>query len=262
MELPPRARRIPQAQTTNLLLEGTTSACAENTFPSTIEFSVNRNYLRVRGEYRTAWGGAVRYSELPPRARRIPADEILQAPIVGTTSACAENTLRTLSTRESCWNYLRVRGEYGYPNNTKYARVELPPRARRILFPICVSDSTIGTTSACAENTWASTLSTPKARNYLRVRGEYFEHTHGRGCTKELPPRARRIRGSVIKQRGVYGTTSACAENTIIWRLMNRLIGNYLRVRGEYRAFPYGIIWAWELPPRARRIPVRYTPHH
>ena len=51
MELPPRARRIPQAQTTNLLLEGTTSACAENTREARSLATGNGNYLRVRGEY-------------------------------------------------------------------------------------------------------------------------------------------------------------------------------------------------------------------
>ena len=33
--------------------------------------------------------------------------------------------------------------------------------------------------------------------------------------------------------------------------------GNYLRVRGEYDAQPEGVIEAYELPPRARRIQVR-----
>ena len=153
MELPPRARRIPQAQTTNLLLEGTTSACAENTFPSTIEFSVNRNYLRVRGEYRTAWGGAVRYSELPPRARRIPVWVNSRGNTNGTTSACAENTHTTLDRSPSPWNYLRVRGEYLSEAVRSDHRKELPPRARRILDDCEKFGVTNGTTSACAENT-------------------------------------------------------------------------------------------------------------
>ena len=51
-----------------------------------------RNYLRVRGEY------------------RYHATKIRGGP--GTTSACAENTLRTIVNRRARGNYLRVRGEY------------------------------------------------------------------------------------------------------------------------------------------------------
>ena len=32
------------------------------------------------------------------------------------------------------------------------------------------------------------------------------------------------------------GTTSACAENTLVLWHKNALTGNYLRVRGEYRS--------------------------
>ena len=50
-ELPPRARRIPEAQPLIALGLGTTSACAENT--TNIGFAPlnSGNYLRVRGEY-------------------------------------------------------------------------------------------------------------------------------------------------------------------------------------------------------------------
>ena len=52
----------------------------------------------------------------------------------------------------------------------------------------------------------------------------------------------------------VSGTTSACAENTQNLLNLKIVIGNYLRVRGEYStpmAFPAK---NGELPPRARRI--------
>ena len=52
----------------------------------------------------------------------------------------------------------------------------------------------------------------------------------------ELPPRARRIRNRVHTGRPATGTTSACAENTICLVVAKLPGGNYLRVRGEYRA--------------------------
>ena len=73
----------------------------------------------------------------------------------GTTSACAENT-------KPCWghvltvrNYLRVRGEYPMLAGVGTQSGELPPRARRIPGPALIAGAYGGTTSACAENTFA-----------------------------------------------------------------------------------------------------------
>ena len=71
MELPPRARRILQGFLTALKLQGTTSACAENTHPATHNNALSRNYLRVRGEYALDYLHGLLRTELPPRARRI-----------------------------------------------------------------------------------------------------------------------------------------------------------------------------------------------
>ena len=70
-ELPPRARRILLEQSGDLQIQGTTSACAENTARILADSWPVRNYLRVRGEYMLLIdAGDVRW-ELPPRARRI-----------------------------------------------------------------------------------------------------------------------------------------------------------------------------------------------
>ena len=70
----------------------------------------------------------------------------------------------------------------------------------------------------------------------------------------ELPPRARRIRGWGFTMATSHGTTSACAENTLLLLLGGILSRNYLRVRGEYSARVVGDASPRELPPRARRI--------
>ena len=72
---------------------------------------------------------------------------------LGTTSACAENTLSAGVAMKIFWNYLRVRGEYCLKQLKHDLRTELPPRARRIHFcdRFCIISP--GTTSACAENT-------------------------------------------------------------------------------------------------------------
>ena len=72
--------------------------------------------------------------------------------------------------------------------------LELPPRARRI---------PRGNPFPLAHN-----------RNYLRVRGEYCFRMNLICDLGELPPRARRIHEAAGGSEVVFGTTSACAENT------------------------------------------------
>ena len=115
MELPPRARRIPRRPQRPGERDGTTSACAENTILSQTKLKGGRNYLRVRGEYRLASAAGHFGEELPPRARRIPEVAADPRSLVGTTSACAENTQRRRACVPHPGNYLRVRGEYMSP---------------------------------------------------------------------------------------------------------------------------------------------------
>ena len=76
-----------------------------------------------------------------------------QAQAKGTTSACAENTGLWCTPGRSRRNYLRVRGEYALVESGDPLKMELPPRARRILVFHLSGALDGGTTSACAENT-------------------------------------------------------------------------------------------------------------
>ena len=153
--------------------------------------------------------------ELPPRARRILEHCGNGFHIIGTTSACAENTMTGGRSSTRRWNYLRVRGEY----------CEI----------VILTLVTLGTTSACAENTPVHAASPSLEGNYLRVRGEYRTLKTAWDEVMELPPRARRIHILYRRIFWPYGTTSACAENTVL--IIPRQNGkrNYLRVRGEYK---------------------------
>ena len=214
MELPPRARRIPQRASSCQALRGTTSACAENTLADRKVAGWKRNYLRVRGEYGARNGELPERLELPPRARRIHKDPHRAGAWEGTTSACAENTFDGECEGGFDGNYLRVRGEYLRLRVADPHSVELPPRARRILCLAVWCRRALGTTSACAENTRFYAARTGCIRNYLRVRGEYKALIAPEQSPQELPPRARRIPTSPDGFHGLVGTTSACAENT------------------------------------------------
>ena len=193
LELPPRARRILIGLETLKIRIGTTSACAENTLKILTDLGVNRNYLRVRGEYGTgAAMSSIRW-ELPPRARRILFSAASSFFVLGTTSACAENTVHGDSDAAYFRNYLRVRGEYATILAAVEPHLELPPRARRILSGNHQPVFSGGTTSACAENTPMCHPKGLPAGNYLRVRGEYRQCLVASNPVSELPPRARRI---------------------------------------------------------------------
>ena len=254
-ELPPRARRIRGKGFTVEVVRGTTSACAENTILTRITTVKSWNYLRVRGEYHKP-GWYIAYGwELPPRARRIPRRVAVISTVVGTTSACAENTFPSTLMQCLSGNYLRVRGEYPARPLKWHSPWELPPRARRILPPNGGIGRKYGTTSACAENTHTRSYIMIVDGNYLRVRGEYYHDGEFGSPEWELPPRARRIPHEQSPHQDQYGTTSACAENTRSVTPNCWSGWNYLRVRGEYVSMKPLITSRSELPPRARRIP-------
>ena len=260
-ELPPRARRILNNRRQQFGNQGTTSACAENTWRCCWCERVWWNYLRVRGEYVNPLVLASLTMELPPRARRIPGTGAAPPPSLGTTSACAENTGRVGGFVSAGRNYLRVRGEYTVGIAVVRVSEELPPRARRIRLVALKEGADYGTTSACAENTAPDPPRCRGRRNYLRVRGEYKSTSPLIGKRRELPPRARRIRCKMTPIQIHIGTTSACAENTTTPKKHNSNNQNYLRVRGEYPDLGRGCQQQRELPPRARRIPLECTRH-
>ena len=112
----------------------------------------------------------------------------------------------------------------------------------------------IGTTSACAENTYTEQIVPIILRNYLRVRGEYATTETQTRFLLELPPRARRILHPATFLSAKLRTTSACAENMLLRYGGRCPTWNYLRVRGEYDSISDAELLEQELPPRARRI--------
>ena len=192
-ELPPHARRIPPLRTGRTPERGTTSACAENTVRETGKCRNVWNYLRMRGEYNIRSRSGRSAGELPPHARRILVSDIDKGLLTGTTSACAENTTHGSGTVSGDRNYLRMRGEYEVRSAPAGLLRELPPHARRIRYETTQNAIPIGTTSACAENTWGLGCFVKREWNYLRMRGEYRNGLSIAFVYQELPPHARRI---------------------------------------------------------------------
>ena len=156
-----------------VVLIGTTSAHAENTFQVAADGCHSGNYLRARGEYMPPTPAVTGFLELPPRTRRIPRSVWPMVTTGGTTSAHAENTFSRAGALTIHRNYLRARGEYSRNANMVLRNLELPPRTRRIRLVETPIHRSIGTTSAHAENTLPQSWGRAHYGNYLRARGEY-----------------------------------------------------------------------------------------
>ena len=78
-----------------------------------------------------------------------------------------------------------------------------------------LTTTSLGTTSACAENNPHRQTLSGFRRNYLRVRGEYCSKPLRFAPLPELPPHARRIQEGAGHHHPNIRTTSACAENTM-----------------------------------------------
>ena len=196
--------------------------------------------------------------ELPPRTRRIRYAWPHDGHGRGTTSAYAENTHLHYTLKEFLGNYLRVRGEYLPDPDWVPPATELPPRTRRIQRQALENLTSLGTTSAYAENTCYRGADRCDFRNYLRVRGEYVAVNFRSPASTELPPRTRRILRKAGNLMVCWGTTSAYAENTFWVAVVIWLARNYLRVRGEYPTYLRPAFLHAELPPRTRRILLHY----
>ncbi|KRK97319.1 hypothetical protein FD04_GL001333 [Secundilactobacillus odoratitofui DSM 19909 = JCM 15043] len=128
-----------------------------------------------------------------------------------------------------------MRGEYMNAIIDAEQQLGSPPHARRILLKNLASATMMGITSACAENTCASTGKRIQLRDHLRMRGEYSVNSLPSNAKKGSPPHARRIHGGNGKGTLLERITSACAENTDgKWPCSSRF-GDHLRMRGEYR---------------------------
>ena len=174
--------------------------------------------------------------------------------VIGTTSACAENTSHQETFASTIRNYLRVRGEYSRDDCVFSTCAELPPRARRIHQALLLRLGWWGTTSAHAENTGRINFGVECLGNYLRARGEYGTPLTKKPRRLELPPRTRRIQATGPRPKRKPGTTSAHAENTAVPLSTTGWCGNYLRARGEYTDDDTEYFFPVELPPRTRRI--------
>ena len=192
-------------------------------------------------------------TEIPPRARRRGPARPYPVESHGNTSACAEKSQRQPRQANQGWKYLRVRGEENQTRRALMNASEIPPRARRRVFPRWAAVFPPGNTSACAEKRSWSRRRTGRRRKYLRVRGEERPLANSGQSQGEIPPRARRRVSHAAFLEGISGNTSACAEKSLPENGRPKASRKYLRVRGEEISRQAIETLTKEIPPRARR---------
>ena len=126
----------------------------------------------------------------------------------------------------------------------------------------CVLRSRFGITSACAEQTSLGIIFASRRRDHLRVCGadstQIFNCGHNRGS----PPRVRSRRDDAAHDGRHGGITSACAEQTVLFRTSFQSSWDHLRVCGADLNGMASIIGGGGSPPRVRsRLGVHDGPH-
>ena len=168
---PPRVRSRPAVRRREHAGPGITSACAEQTLHHQETPARNRDHLRVCGADLETDRVGVAIEGSPPRVRSRRLDDVLLRDRGGITSACAEQTLLSLTGCQAKEDHLRVCGADGDSVTQSGWQSGSPPRVRSRPPLLPGRDRGDGITSACAEQTSFMPCTIQRIRDHLRVCG-------------------------------------------------------------------------------------------
>ena len=171
MGSPPRVRSRRRSMRNPDFRPGITSACAEQTRHVHRWCPHLRDHLRVCGADSSDEVDDAPQQGSPPRVRSRPVQVQGDMPVRGITSACAEQTSRTWSTRSATRDHLRVCGADLVFVRPCMRILGSPPRVRSRLRGSVRREQIHGITSACAEQTFTRKQHIGLQRDHLRVCG-------------------------------------------------------------------------------------------
>ena len=188
----------------------------------------------------------------PPRVRSRRAVRPVHVPILGITSACAEQTPPIRPTWTRAGDHLRVCGadEIIYSKEATHAGSPPRVRSRRRELPVAVQHG--GITSACAEQTGVSRVIVARFRDHLRVCGADAPSGVVRPAVDGSPPRVRSRPDLGASPSAWQGIISACAEQTGNPTTGGSPEGDHLRVCGADATAGHGDLAAQGSSPRVR----------
>src|SRR5437016_2754552 len=127
------------------------------------------DHLRLRGENLVMCSCGRGYAGPPPPARRERSGSCGQVARWRTTSACAERTMTSRTSRSTTPDHLRLRGENPTSVLVPPPRCGPPPPARREHHHPAPARRRVRTTSACAERTSSSPWRRVRRSDHLRL---------------------------------------------------------------------------------------------
>ncbi len=213
----PRARRRRLQGSEHPEQRRSISACAEETAWIRLCGVVRQVDLRVRGGDTAPARGDADVVGRSPRARRRQAPDGLTGLLMGSISACAEETTKDIHQQAANEVDLRVRGGDGGVERNVASATGRSPRARRRPQVLEADGIDRGSISACAEETERWRLAQQLPRVDLRVRGGDSSSVASTQPSSGRSPRARRRQTIAAAGTTVPRSISACAEETAGW---------------------------------------------
>ena len=258
----PRVRSRHRLPTWSRPFRGIISACAEQTLRRPTRPHHGRDHLRVCGADLMATLCDPFRLGSSPRVRSRPHvvdDDVTRGGII---SACAEQTVSSASRSGSARDHLRVCGADSHCTRQTIHRSGSSPRVRSRHIPRPVADEVSGIISACAEQTHTVRGRQSTDRDHLRVCGADTSPAPSQTKYPGSSPRVRSRLAFVGAGAGAGGIISACAEQTIRYRVHTVASGDHLRVCGaDFVAVSFvGLDEGSSPRVRSRRRPASHRP--
>ena len=187
----------------------------------------------MRGEDKKVTKEGFQISGSPPHARGRPALLFRRFPDFGITPACAGKTQSAPSARSATPDHPRMRGEDRGSMRAGLSVQGSPPHARGRLRPLRRTGLSRGITPACAGKTNGHSLSTFRARDHPRMRGEDPCAPADERAFGGSPPHARGRPTLISTSTSLTRITPACAGKTWTGWARSGGMADHPRMRGE-----------------------------
>ena len=234
MGSPPHARGTPLTDEGGDAVDRITPACAGNTTPVGVAWSLVKDHPRMRGEHPGSSSAPQDMHGSPPHARGTRRRSISRDRSRRITPACAGNTRTRPARSRSGRDHPRMRGEHPDTLMVMLRAIGSPPHARGTRDLRRPAVAVRGITPACAGNTERGGAMQRNDEDHPRMRGEHSLLRDFQSLFGGSPPHARGTRAQfAVARRGVR-ITPACAGNTTGRRSPPAGDWDHPRMRGEH----------------------------
>ena len=206
----------------------------------------------MRGEHPTSRGLSYFDSGSSPLARGALGNASRSHTRDRIIPACAGSTGRCPRSSPRCRDHPRLRGEHLESMSIAYLIWGSSPLARGALPTERRLHPSRGIIPACAGSTCRCRADLRRAEDHPRLRGEHASRAPSNHLRPGSSPLARGAREWPRYESGEPGIIPACAGSTDVPALVDDLIGDHPRLRGEHRFSRRQSAGSWGSSPLAR----------